>query len=214
MPSCRQVFATPDTDPFEQAMGLKRWARHALISLAMATALGVSGSARAAECADLWNWVNKACRTLVDTHQNGRNELVLSGYSWHTPWTWDADKRAEKTEESWGAGWARTVEHENGDTDSVYALVFRDSHAKPQYNRGYMWFTFWGSRDNVQPGLGYSAFMFARSDIANGWPLPAVLPLFSLRYDRFMLLGTYIPALGQGINNGSVFYFFGKITLD
>jgi len=66
----------------------------------------------------------------------------------------------------------------------------------------------------IQPGLGYSAFMFARSDIANGWPVPAVLPVAAIRFDRVTLHATYIPALGQGINNGSVFYFFGKIAID
>jgi hypothetical protein len=53
----------------------------------------------------------------------------------------------------------------------------------------------------------------ARNDIANGWPFPAVLPLFSLRYDPVTIVSTYIPNLG-GINHGSVFYIFGKIALN
>jgi palmitoyl transferase len=55
--------------------------------------------------------------------------------------------------------------------------------------------------------------LVARNDIFNGWPFPAVLPLASLRYQRFTLLGTYIPTLG-GVNNGSILYVFGKIALD
>jgi len=48
-----------------------------------------------AECGDLWEWLNTACRRLVDTYQNGNNELLVSGYAWHTPWTWTAERRAE-----------------------------------------------------------------------------------------------------------------------
>jgi hypothetical protein len=40
-----------------------------------------------------------------------------------------------------------------------------------------------------------------------------VLPLLSVRYDKFTVYGTYVPSLG-GINNGSVVYIFGKVALD
>ena len=131
----------------------------------------------AAGCADLWDWLNSGCRRLVDTYEKGGNDLILSGYAWHTPWTWTAEKRAEENETAWGGGWGRTVERENGDTDTVYALVFSDSHSRPQYNLGYGWSTYWGGRDGLQAGLGYTLMMVARNDIFNGWPFPAVLPL-------------------------------------
>ena len=183
-------------------------------AVALFVSMAASAPARAAECADLWDWLNKACRKLVDTYEDGGNELLVSGYSWHTPWTWTAEKRAEENSNAWGGGWARTVEHENGDTDTVYALVFADSHNKPEYNLGYAWSTYWGPRNFIQPGLGVTAAIIARSDIANGWPFPVVLPLASLRYDRVTVMATYIPNFGGGINHGSVFYFFGKIALD
>ena len=187
-------------------------------ALAVATAvfacMGISAPARAAECADLWDWLNTACRKLADTYEHGGNELLVSGYSWHTPWTWTAEKRAEENSNAWGGGWARTVEKDNGDTDTVYVLVFADSHNKPEYNLGYAWSTYWGPRKFIQPGLGYTAMIIARSDIANGWPFPVVLPLMSLRYDRVTVMSTYIPNFGGGINNGSVFYFFGKVAFD
>jgi palmitoyl transferase len=185
------------------------FSRQVLVAL---VALFVSAPA-AADCTDLWDWLQKSCRRLVDTYEQGSNELILSGYAWHTPWTWTAEKRAEENSAAWGAGWGRTVERENGDTDTVYFLVFDDSHHRPEYNLGYAWSTYWRSRDSIQPGLGYTAMLVARNDIFNGWPFPALLPLASLRYDRFTLLATYIPSLG-GVNNGSVFYFFGKVTLD
>jgi palmitoyl transferase len=191
---------------------MQRWAM--VVAAVTAMWLGAAAPARAAECADLWDWLNKACRRVADTYKDGGNVLLVSGYAWHTPWTWTAEKRAEENENAWGAGWGRMVERENGDTDTVYVLVFSDSHSKPEYNVGYAWSTYWGPRSGVQPGLGYTAMIIARSDIANGWPFPVVLPLFSLRYDRVTLAGTYIPNVGGGVNNGSVLYLFGKIALD
>jgi palmitoyl transferase len=169
--------------------------------------------ASAAECADLWDWLNAGCRRLVDTYERGGTDVLVSGYSWHTPWTWTAEKRAEENEYAWGGGLGRTVERENGDTDTVYFLVFNDSHSRPQYNVGYGWSTYWRARDSLQPGLGYTLMLVARNDIFNGWPFPTVLPLVSLRYQNFTLYSTYIPTLG-GVNNGSVLYIFGKIALD
>ena len=154
-------------------MGTKRWMA---VCAAMVISLAGTTPARAAECADLWDWLNTACRRLADTYDKGGNELIVSGYTWHTPWTWTAEKRAQENSNAWGAGWGRTVERENGDTDTVYFLVFSDSHSKPEYNLGYVWNTYWGPRSGIQPGLGYTASFVARSDIANGWPFPAVLP--------------------------------------
>jgi palmitoyl transferase len=192
-------------------MTFRRWTTYtgAVLAALVVTATPV----RAAECADLWDWLDAACRRLVDTYDDGGNELLVSGYTWHTPWTWTAEKRQEENANAWGGGWARTVERENGDTDTVYALVFSDSHRKPEYNLGYAWNTFWGPRSGIQPGLGYTAAIVARSDIANGWPIPVVLPALSLRYDKVTVSTIYIPKLGGGINHGSVFYFFGKIAL-
>ena len=175
--------------------------------------LGLSAPAAAAGCADLWDWLNSGCRRLVDTYQKGGNEVIVSGYAWHMPWTWTAEKRAEENEAAWGGGWGRTVERENGDTNSVYALVFNDSHSRPQYNIGYGWSTYWGRRDSVQGGLGYTVMLVARNDIFNGWPFPAVLPIAAARYDKLTVYATYIPTLG-GVNNGSILFLFGSIRLD
>jgi len=185
-----------------------------LYLLAAVIGLGVPLPAAAAECADLWQWVNTACRRLADTYNKGNRALLISGYSWHTPWTWTAEKRAQENENAWGGGMAKAWEHENGDTDAVYWLIFSDSHNKPEYNLGYAWSTYWGERQNVQVGLGYTALIIARTDIANGIPFPAVLPLFSARYDKLTLYSTYIPNFGGGINHGSVFYVFGMVQID
>ena len=175
--------------------------------------LGLPGKAHATGCSDFWPWVEKGCRHVVDTYEQGGNALIVSGYSWHIPATWTPEARAQENEKAWGAGWARSREQPNGDTENVYFLVFSDSHRQAQYNLGYTWTTYWGEREKLQPGLGFSALMLKRPDIANGWPVPVVLPLFTLRHQNFELLTTYIPTVGGGVNHGSVLYVFGKIDL-
>jgi palmitoyl transferase len=181
--------------------------------LAAAALLALPGRAHAVECADFWSWVEQGCRHVVDTYQQGGNALLVSGYQWHLPYDWTPERRAEENEKAWGAGWARSREQPNGDTENVYFLVFEDSHRQAQFNLGYSWTTYWLDRDKVQPGLGFTVSIIQRPDIANGWPVPVALPLFTLRYQKAELLTTYIPKLNGGINHGSVLYIFGKIDL-
>ena len=183
------------------------------VMFAAAIALALPGRAQAVECAQFWTWVEAGCRHVVDTYQQGGNALLVSGYQWHIPATWTSERRAEENENAWGAGWARSREQPNGDTENVYFLVFEDSHRQAQFNLGYSWTTYWRDRDSVQPGLGITAAIMQRPDIAGGWPFPVVLPLFTLRYQKAELLTTYIPKLNGGVNHGSVLYVFGKIDL-
>lgn len=191
---------------------MQRWKTVALLAVLAAI---VSTPARAApECADLWEWLNTGCRRLVDTYRNGSNEVLVSGFAWHTPWTWTAERRAEENQYAWGGGWARSADRENGDTDTVYFLVFSDSHYEPEFNLGYAWTTWWRPRDSLQPGLGYTLMLISRQDIWGGVPFPAILPLVSLRYDKVTVFSTYIPTLNGGINHGSILYVFGRIAID
>ena len=70
------------------------------------------------------------------------------------------------------ADWDARVEEPNGNTHMVYFYVFEDSHRTAQFNLGYSWSTYWGERDGLQAGLGWTAFIVQRPDIASGWPIP------------------------------------------
>ena len=177
--------------------------------------LSVAASAPAtAGCSDLWDWLEKGCRRVADTWRDGNDELQFSGWAYHVPATWTPEKRAQLNENAWGGGYGRTVEDENGDTHTVYYLGFLDSHKNWQSNVGYAWSTYWGARDSVQVGLGYTVFVLQRPDIASGVPVPAILPLLNVRYGEFTLVASYVPTLGGGINHGSTLYMFGRYTLD
>ena len=124
---------------------------------------------------------------------------------------WSPETRATENENAWGVGWVARASTPT--TESVYFLVFEDSHKTAQFNLGYTWMTYWGNRAGLQGGLGFSAFIFQRPDIANGWPVPAVLPVASVRYQKVEIMTSYVPKLNGGINHGSVLYIFGKIDL-
>ncbi len=179
---------------------------------AAAVSLVLPGRAHALECADFWSWVDKGCRRVVDTYERGGDELLLSGYSYHIPATYTPERRAELNTDAWGGGWGRTVEDADGDTHTVGAFAFLDSHKHVQSNLGYIYSTYWGPREGLQPGLGFFAGIVQRPDIAGGVPFPAALPLASLRYGQATLVATYIPTLNGGINHGSTLYVFGRYT--
>ena len=170
------------------------------------------GHASAMECADFGTWLEKGCRHVVDTYNEGDDALLVSGYEWHLPYSWTPEKRAEENENAWGVGWARSREHADY-TENVFFLVFEDSHKTAQFNVGYTWMTYWGDRAGLQGGLGFSAAIVQRPDIADGWPVPVVLPMGSLRYQKVEIMSSYVPKLNGGVNHGSILYIFGKINL-
>ena len=167
-----------------------------------------------ADCSGWWAWAGRQCEGLKAAWYEGRATWYASGYSWHIAGTWTDEKLAELNQNAWGGGYGRTVEDANGDTHTIFYLGFLDSHRNWQSNLGYAWSTYWGERQNVQVGLGYTLMMVQRPDIASGIPFPAVLPLLTFRYQQANLVMTYIPTLGGGVNNGSTLYVFGRYTLD
>jgi palmitoyl transferase len=161
-------------------------------------------------CDSMWKWFGSQCAGLKDAWYDGRPTLYLSGYTWHDPSTYTQEKLDEFNDKAWGGGfgWSKTAA--NGDHFGWYALVFRDSHFQYTKAAGWSWMTYWPAHDDFAVGLGYTAFLASRPDIANNWPFPAALPLAGIKIRKFELLGTFIPKLNAGINHGDVAYFFGR----
>ncbi|MDR0769651.1 MAG: peptide ABC transporter permease [Burkholderiales bacterium] len=188
--------------------------KHLCAFVSMLLAVCCSTPAFAAfECSDMGEWLGKPCSHLAKTYREGDTELLFSGFAWHLPMTYTKEKRDELNQYAIGFGMGRTTEDADGDTRSVFLLAFLESHKKVQWNLGYSWSTYWGERDSLQLGLGYTAMIVQRPDIFHGIPFPAALPLLSLRYGNASLVTTFIPTIGGGVNNGSVLYVFGRYTL-
>ena len=182
--------------------------------LAMLAAVLPIPARAALECEDFGNLLARSCRTIADTWTHGGHELYLTGYAYHVPATWTPEKRAELNSNGWGGGYGRSVDDADGDNHAVFGIAFLDSHRHVQFQVGYAWHRFWGPRDGLQAGLGYTAMIAQRPDIWNGVPFPVVLPLAALRYRKATLEVTFIPTLSGNLNHGSTLFAFGRVALD
>lgn len=161
-------------------------------------------------CANMWKWFDTQCAGLKDAWNDGRPTVYLSGYTWHDPSTYSEEKLEEFNDRAWGGGFGWSKNSANGDNFGWYGLVFRDSHYQYTKAVGWTWMTYWPDHSDYAVGLGYTAFIASRPDIANNWPFPAALPLASIKIRKFELMGTFVPKLNGGINHGNVGYFFGR----
>jgi palmitoyl transferase len=178
--------------------------RHVLVSLLFAPsiALGI-------DCDALGEHVGYPCRKSVAAGKEGRNELYLSGYAHHDRRTYDTDRIHQLNENARGLGLARSIEEPDGNAHAVYVLAFRDSHFKLQTAIGYQWQVYWHFTTDLKAGVGVTAFLFSRSDMAHYFPLPFALPVVSLGYGRATLYGTFIPKASRTAGgNGNVGYLF------
>ena len=151
------------------------------------------------------HWLEKIWR-------EGREEIYVSGYAYHDPHTYSAEKRASLNNYAVGGGYARTIVSDRGNEHSLYALAFIDSHKNFQPNIGYAYQAIWG--DRIRFGAGASVLIARRRDVFEGVPFPAIMPLFSIGTENTSIMFVPIPKLSnsQNANNGNVLFVFGKFT--
>ena len=153
--------------------------------------------------ADAWQrW-----QTLRDA---GSPAIYASGYIWHDPQTYSAQKLASLNQAGWGVGWGKQLNAPGGQ-DMVYALAFLDSHRALQPMLGYARQWTWSPAPDLPSlGLGYTAGLTARADMLHNAPFPIALPLASLSWGRFTVFGAFLPRLNGMPNNGNVAFVFAR----
>jgi palmitoyl transferase len=180
----------------------RRYAAAAALTLSAAS-LALPAQA----CETLPNWAQGACQRVEQVWNQGSDELYVTGYAWHNRAAYSDDKIKSFREESWGGGWGKGLYDADGDWNGLYAMAFLDSHGHVEPIAGYGYQKIARVGENTRLGIGYTAFMTARSDIFHYIPFPGVLPLVSVGYDKATFFATYIPG-GKG--NGNVLFMFGK----
>ncbi|MGC9161999.1 MAG: peptide ABC transporter permease [Thiomonas sp.] len=173
----------------------------------------LAGAPRASWALGLGNvadWAKDTWTTAVDTARHGKDDLYFSGYTWHDPGTYTAEKRATLNKRAWGIGWGRHLTDAAGNENMVYAMIFSDSHwnAEPVVGYAHQWM--FNNDAPVGFGLGYTLAVTSRADIFHNIPFPIALPIASVRFGRFSLYGTFIPKVNNKLNNGNVAFFFGR----
>lgn len=156
-------------------------------------------------------WYEKSWNAVAKAYSQGSPELYVPLLTYHVRSAYTQEKIDSFNETPYGLGYGRAYYDDRDNFHGVYVMGFQDSHYKPEWMLGYSWKAMWGERSGWQTGLGYTAFLTARSDIANYFPFPGVLPVASVSYKRFSLEGTYIPG---GSGNGNVFFLWGKWSFE
>lgn len=132
----------------------------------------------------------------------GRTDVYLSGYFWHTPWGFTDGDRERYDDLGLGAGLGRTLTDEKGNQRLLYAIITQDSFNKPMYLAGYGWLARWRLPGVLRVGAGYSITILSNSSATDYIPVPLPVPLANLGTERASAFVTYI--------NG-IFYFFGAV---
>ncbi|MBI4864574.1 MAG: hypothetical protein HY815_30610 [Candidatus Riflebacteria bacterium] len=160
----------------------------------------------------LWQRTKRKVGSIID---DGRFDLLLSGYAHHGRSTYTPQRIAELNEAAWGGGIGKTLVNSSGDDESLYLLAFSDSHFKPEVHLGYSYRFKWSIYDSpLELGLGFTAFLMSRVDWADGFPYPGLLPLASLGTRAIEAVASYIPPLGKTKGNGDVLIVFLRVSFD
>ncbi len=80
------------------------------------------------DCGEMSGWFKSQCANLGAAWTRGRPLVMLSGYTWHDPSTYDDDKLESFNSESWGGGFGFGRNDDKGDHYSWYTMAFKDSH--------------------------------------------------------------------------------------
>ncbi|KQN47876.1 phospholipid:lipid A palmitoyltransferase [Rouxiella silvae] len=147
------------------------------------------------------SWKNDVSTTW---NASPNHDLYLPVITWHNRATYDREKIDKYNERPWGGGYGISRYDENGDWHGLYFMAFKDSFNKWEPIGGYGYEKIWRPIEgqDFKLGLGYTAAVTARNNY-DYVPLPLILPLASVGYERLTFQATYIPGTH---NNGNVFF--------
>lgn len=161
-------------------------------------------------CDETSSLLDRACRHVTATWQQGDNDLYIPFRTYHLRFAYAEERIDAFHENNWGLGYGRSRYDEAGNWDGLYALAFCDSNGRPQPILGYGHQWIWGERAGLHAGLGYSVLLTARSDVERYLPLPGILPIASVSYRDIAVNAAFVPG-GNGY--GNIFFFWTRLGL-
>ena len=182
---------------------------HIRFNLIIITFLLSSAGYAHAFCDDTDSFLDKACQRVTDTWTQGDSDLYIPFHTYHLRFNYTQEKLDSYRENAWGIGYGRSHYDESGNLDSLYGMTFLDSHSKLQYVAGYSHQWMWGQQQDWHAGLGYAAFLTARSNYVHYVPIPGIVPVASVNYDKLSINAAYIPGFTK--NNGNVMLFWSTV---
>lgn len=183
---------------------MKKNTRNLFITTLLA---GLFSATNAQAACDDSTWLGSACKRLSDTWTEGDSDLYVPFRAYHMRFAYDHNRIKELREDTWGLGYGRS-RYSNGGWDGIYGMAFLDSHSNWQPIIGYSHQWVWGQPQAVHARLGYTALVTIRQDVWKGLPLPGLLPVAAVGYDKYDLNMAYVPG-GQG--NGNVAFLWATL---
>ncbi|MBC7466782.1 MAG: hypothetical protein H7256_12390 [Bdellovibrio sp.] len=153
----------------------------------------------------------KVRSNLKTIYKDGQTQVIIAGYAYHDRRTYTPEKIKQLNERAYGIGIEKVLINENGNRESLFAMIFKDSHRDLEPSVGYEWQHPFRVTKNIKVLAGYSAGITMRSDF-NYVPIPYVFPTAGLSIGKLDIKGVLIPSLG-GINNGNVLFLFGSMPI-
>lgn len=153
-----------------------------------------------------------AVNTTENLYDNGRLSIILSGYTYHDRHTYSEAKIKTLNEKAWGFGVSKELRDAKDNEESIQFMVISDSHYHPQVNASYAYQWMKPITGNWEIGAGYNAGLVSRTDIYKNFPIPGILPMFSIGTRDTKLFMTFVPHL-SGTVNGNVLFFNLRIAV-
>lgn len=158
-------------------------------------------NAKGAAKQSTWDYIKEQVST---TWASDQYELYVPLHTWHNRLLYDRKKTKKYNENPWGAGFGNYRYDDEGNWHALYAMAFKDSHNEwePIAGYGYQWMWVPDDLDGWRMGAGFTAAVTARDDYSYV-PIPIILPIASIEYNRLSIQTTYIPGT---YNNGNVLF--------
>ncbi|MBY0345861.1 MAG: hypothetical protein K2P98_03220 [Neisseriaceae bacterium] len=140
------------------------------------------------------SWYDVAWRHVTDTYQQGNWEVIVPFSTYHMRNAYTPEQIAGYEESPPGFGLGKGQINSSGNYEGLYAMGYQDSHHYPSWQVGYVWQAIWPViNEEFRVGVGYTAFILAREDIAHYRPFPAAAPMASIAYKNLAVDLTFIP---------------------
>ncbi|MDO5687348.1 MAG: lipid IV(A) palmitoyltransferase PagP [Neisseria sp.] len=152
-------------------------------------------------------WWQSTKDNVAATWASDEYELYLPLRTWHNRSKYSKEKIKEFNEQPWGIGIGKVRDDEKGNTHSIFAMVFADSHYDPETTVAYAWQKNWRVSQNQKVSLGAFAGLTSRSDIMSYTPFPVAWPYVSYSYRKLSIQAMYFPG-SKG--NGNIAFFWAR----
>ena len=129
---------------------------------------------------------------LCSIWQEGRYQALLPIHTYHTPRTYNSEKRKDYNERPWGFGIGKYIQPTPNRRYGLSAMTFQDSFNKPEPTFFYSWQHLFLADKDFRPHIGFAAGITFR-DNYHWIPVPGAAPTIGFDYKSFSVNTLYVP---------------------